>query len=108
MINKLLSGQASPIAFFKDAVGRFIKTPLRSTKDGALFVVDWALDFGPIYDDGTYQYFGEALPSTPRPLLTASVWRVSRIDKVTGREEWVDSGNFTQVFTDLATVQGLF
>lgn len=71
-------------------------------------VRDSALEFGPIYDDGTYQYFGEAEPSSPRPALTDAVWRVSRINKATGREEWLASGEFTQVFTDVGTVAGLF
>lgn len=67
--------------------------------------LDEALDFGPIYDDGTYQYFGEAEPHT---VLSTPNWRVSRIHKTTGREEWLDKGKFSQVFTDVGTVAGLF
>jgi len=66
-------------------------------------VLDLALAFGPIYEDATYRYFGEAAPGTA---LTEPKWRVSRVDKVTGREEWADGdASFDNVFTDLATVQ---
>lgn len=48
MKDKLLSGVASPIAFFKDAVGRFIKTPLRSTIDGALYIFNAGVTGTPV------------------------------------------------------------
>ena len=43
---------------------------------GATPVAEVALAFGPIYDDGTYKYFGEAAAGTA---LTAALWRVSRM-----------------------------
>ena len=60
------------------------------------------------YSDATYDYYGEAGPGATAPALNAAVWRVSRITKATGDETWADSGNFSQVFTDLAAAQGLF
>ena len=56
------------------------------------------LAFGPIYEDATYRYFGEAAPGTA---LTEPKWRVSRINKTTGQEEWADgNANFDNVYTE--------
>jgi len=83
--------------------------PIKQRYSGsAAHVTEAILEFAEIYDDGTYQYFGEAFPSNPRPAMSAAVWRVSRIHKTNSREEWVDSGNFTQVFTNVGVVAGLF
>ena len=64
-----------------------------------------AIDFGPIYEDATYQYFGEAGVGTA---LTTASGRVSRISLATGQEQFANGGKFDNLFTDLATVQGLF
>jgi len=74
-------------------------------KGGAGFVADGSLDFGPIYSDGTYKYFGEAIPGTA---LTAAEWRVSRMTISTSRIEYLGTGKFEHVFTDVSTVAGLF
>lgn len=77
-------------------------------ENGAVSVANAPMEFGPIYDDGTYQYFGEAGPAPTPPALTDAVWQVSRVHKTTGREQFLDSAKYSQVYTDLATVQGLF
>ncbi len=62
-----------------------------------------ALALGPIYDDGTYKYFGEAVPGTA---LTAADWRVSRMTIATSQIEWCDGDAlFDNVFTSLAVVE---
>lgn len=71
----------------------------------ALHVTDGALASGPIYNDGTYKYFGEAIPGTA---LTAANWRVSRMRISDSYIQWADGdGNFDNVFTDLATVAAM-
>ena len=63
------------------------------------------LALGPVYTDGTYNYYGEARPGTA---LTAAEWRVSRETIATTRIEWADgNGNFDNVFTSLAVVEAL-
>lgn len=101
-LSKLIAG------LFEISPGNFVHRWLRMTDSGDASVVDGSLEAGPIYDDTNYQYFGEAAPSLPAPALTNAVWRVSRIDKSTGRQEYLDAGNFSQVYTDLPTVQALF
>lgn len=72
---------------------------------GAALMTDGALASGPIYQDATYKYFGEALPGTA---LTAASWRVSRMTISNSRIEWADgNGNLDNVFTDLTTVAAL-
>jgi len=63
------------------------------------------------YSDATYDYYCE---SGPRAVLTDSVWRVSRINKTTLREQWAapTSGRHAgkldfNAATDLATVAAL-
>ena len=73
--------------------------------NGAEFVTCAAMTFGPIYQDATYKYFGEAVPGTA---LSAAVWRVSRMRITDKYVQWADgNGNFDNVFTDLGTVAGL-
>ena len=75
------------------------------TDDGAAHVTDGALASGPIYTNGTYNYFGEAVPGSA---LTAAVWRVSRMSISTSQVEWADgNGNFDNVYTSLAVVAAL-
>ena len=63
------------------------------------------LAFGPIYNDGTYQYFGEALVGTA---LSTAAWRVSRMSLSTSQIQWADgNADFNNLFTDLATVAAL-
>jgi len=59
-----------------------------------------------IYDDGTYQYFCEAIPGT---LLTDSDWRIMRMKKdATSQITWCNGNtNFDNVATDGATVFAL-
>ena len=63
---------------------------------------------GPIYDDGTYKYFGEAEPGTT---LNSADWRVSRMNNTTKQIEWANldgtKANFDNLFTDVATVAAL-
>lgn len=60
------------------------------------------LALGPIYNDGTYKYIGEAQPGAA---LNEPNWRVSRITIATSQIEWADGDDkFNNVFTDLATV----
>ena len=66
--------------------------------------IEPALASGEIYQDATYKYFGEAAPGTP---LTTANWRVSRMALVGSRIQWVDSGRFTQVYTDVSVVAAL-
>lgn len=70
--------------------------------------IDDALALGPIYEDDTYQYFGEAGAGTA---LNAPYWRISRVHKITLQVQWanVDKGtaNFNNLFTDLPTVAAL-
>lgn len=77
--------------------------PLQDTR--AEIVVDPVLKSGPIYNDGTYKYFGEAAPGTA---LTDASWQVSRMTIATGAVDWADgNGLFDNVFTNLATVQAM-
>jgi len=72
---------------------------------GSAHVADGALALGPIYDNGTYKYFGEARPGVA---LTAAAWRVSRLTVANSRIQWADgNGEFDNVFTDLSTVASL-
>ena len=67
--------------------------------------VDQGLAFGPIYEDGTYKYFGEAYPGQP---LTAATWRVSQMTIATSQIKWADgNARFDNVFTSLAVVEAL-
>lgn len=60
---------------------------------------------GPIYDDGVYKYFGQALPGTT---LSSASWKVSRFNISTGQITWADGNDyFDNVFTDVATVAAL-
>ena len=69
---------------------------------GAAHVVDLKPASGPIYDNGTYKFFGEAVPGSA---LTAAVWSVSRLTVANNRVEWADGNtNPDNVYTDLATV----
>ena len=64
-----------------------------------------ALALGPIYDDGTYKYIGEAQPGTA---LTAAKWRVSQLTISTSQIKWADgNAEFDNVFTSLAVVEAL-
>lgn len=64
------------------------------------------LDFGPIYNDGTYKYFGEAAPGTA---LDAKQWRVSRMVIATSQIQYAGGDDtFNNLFTDLAAAQALF
>jgi hypothetical protein len=72
---------------------------------GAGLVSSAPRDSGPIYEDEDYRYFGET--STIGAALTDSDWLVSRVHRSTGQEQYV-TANEDQVYTDLATVQGLF
>lgn len=61
--------------------------------------------FGPIYDNGTYKYFGDAKAGTS---LSTAAWRISRMTIATSQIQWCDGdNNFDNVFTDLATVAAL-
>lgn len=73
---------------------------------GMNVVIQWTQPTasGPIYNDGTYKYFGEAKPASP---LTSPVWKVSRMNISTSYVQWVDGGRPTQVYTDVATVAAL-
>jgi len=77
---------------------------LESYTNGAKHVTDGASALGPIYNDGTYKYFGEAIAGT---LTTAASWRVSRMRISDSYIQWVDSGNFTQVYNVEATIIAL-
>ena len=60
---------------------------------------------GPIYQDATYKYFGEAAPGSA---LTNPEWRVSRMNLTTSQLQWADgNANFDNVYTDLATVAAM-
>ena len=72
--------------------------------DGAAHTIDGALAFGPIYNDGTYQYFGEAEAGT---LEATAAWRISRMNITTSQIQWVDDGNFTQIYAVEATIAAL-
>ena len=73
-------------------------------RGGAASVSQATFAFGPIYDDGTYQYFGEAVPGSA---TTASVWRVSRMHKTTKQIMWAGGdSNFDNVFSPEGTVTG--
>jgi hypothetical protein len=81
-----------------------LPTPDQSV-GGAKKVVSGAFASGPIYEDATYKYFASALPGAA---LTAAVWQVSRMNKITFQVMWADgNGLFDNVFTDLATVAAL-
>lgn len=56
------------------------------------------------YEDATYKYLGEALPGTA---LSVPLWRVARVNKSTNQVRWASNGDFSSVFTDLATVAAL-
>ena len=70
--------------------------------------LELALAGGPIYEDATYKYFGEAEPGTA---LTAAKWRVSRMNISTKQIEWANvdgvKANFDNLFTDLTIVAAL-
>ncbi len=71
----------------------------------AAHVTDGALASGPIYQDATYKYFGDAVPGTA---LTAATWRVSRMRISDSYVQWADgNGNFDNVYTSLAVVAAL-
>jgi hypothetical protein len=60
------------------------------------------LAMGPIYNDGTYKYYGEALPGT---LVGASSWRISRMNITTKQVDWADgNADFDNPYTDENTV----
>lgn len=65
---------------------------------------DAAVGFGPIYNDGTYKYYGEAAPGT---LTATAAWRVSRMRISDSYFQWVDNGNYTQVYDVEATIAAL-
>ena len=81
------------------------------TPDGAALGSDGPMEFRH-YDDGvSWDYYAEAAPDatkTPTQLEAASVWRVNRVDKSTGDEQWAAGGTFTLTAVDLADVQGHF
>ena len=78
---------------------------LTEGRNGAEFVLCGTLAMGPIYNDGLYKYFGEAVPGTA---LTTAEWRVSRMKIADKQVDWADgNGLFDNVFTDVATVAGL-
>ena len=70
--------------------------------------IEEAVALGPIYEDATYKYIGEADPGTA---LNVPKWRVSRINNSTTQIEWANvDGNkasFNNLFTDLVTVAAL-
>jgi len=70
--------------------------------------IDVALASGPIYEDATYKYFGEANPGTP---LATAQWRVSRMRKADAYFQWANVvkgvASFDNVFTDLVAVAAL-
>ena len=73
--------------------------------DGSRHITCAALAMGPIYENATHKFYGEAIPGTP---LTDANWRVSRITIIGKRIMWADGdGRFDNVFTDLATVAAL-
>lgn len=68
-------------------------------------VVCGGLAMGPIYEDATYKYYGEASPGIA---LTAALWRVSRMKISDKQVEWADGDSkFDNVFTDLSIVAAL-
>lgn len=77
----------------------------QKTTQGAQHIMGGALDLGPVYTDGTYNYYGEAVPGTA---LTAAAWRVSRETIATGRIQYAGTGNFAHAYTDIATAAALF
>ena len=75
----------------------------------ALHVTDGVFASGPIYQDATYKYFGEAMPGTA---LTDASWRVSRMRLDNSQIQWANvdpdgNANFNNVYTDLATVAAM-
>jgi len=61
--------------------------------------------FGPIYENATHKFFGEAAPGTA---LTAASWRVSRMSLTDSQIEWADGdSNFDNVFTNVTIVEAL-
>ena len=75
-----------------------------STGSIAISVKDAAIASGPIYEDATYKYFGEAAPATG---LSDARWSVSRMRKSDSYIQWVNEGKANQLYTDLATVAAL-
>lgn len=91
------------LGFADPDTGEFI--PARSTPDGAALASDGPMEFRHFDDGATYDYYAEAAPGTAQ---ATAAWRVSRINKSTGDEEWASSGTFTLTAVDLADVQGHF
>ena len=60
------------------------------------------LAMGEIYNVGGWKYFGEAQPGAD---ITASVWRISRMNTTTKKVEWADgNANFDNPYTDVTQV----
>lgn len=93
---------------YYDSLGNFIE---QEFVGGAASVFDSASEFRH-YDDGTtWDYYAEASPDaalTPAQLEAESVWRVSRINKSTGDEQWAGGGTYSLTAVNLADVQGHF
>lgn len=61
------------------------------------------LAMGPIYNNGTHKFFGEAQPGTA---LATAAWRVSRMDISTKQVDWADGDSlFDNVFTSVGVVE---
>ncbi len=90
-----------------DAGNRYIYTGtgwILTHANGAAVVSDSDYALGPIYDDGTWQYFGEAVPGSA---VGAASWKVYRVNKTTGQTEYANgNSNATNVYIDAATVTG--
>lgn len=72
---------------------------------GAAHVTDAGFANGPVYTDGTYEYYGKALPGTA---LTAASWQVKRLNLSTSQVQFADGdSNPDNVFTSLAIVAAL-
>lgn len=76
----------------------------QKTGNQSISITDMVMGFGPIYQDATYKYFGEAAAGTA---LTDAKWSVSRMRISDSYVQYADSGKPTQVYTDLATVAAL-
>jgi len=60
------------------------------------------LAMGEIYEVAGWKYFGEAQPGAD---ITASVWRISRMNTTTKKVEWADgNANFDNPYTDVTQV----
>ena len=62
------------------------------------------MGFGPIYEDNTYFYYGEAATGKK---LTDESWSVSRQNISTGYVEWANNGKPNQPYTNLIIVAAL-